>query len=90
MLINDQDAEIDEGTASGSIHRFYTKIKNTLAGDDESLLEEILKGEDNLQDQYVKAIESTKSDIEFLDVIQNQYKDIESTDALLEIKEEAA
>ncbi|MCE9649610.1 MAG: PA2169 family four-helix-bundle protein [Parvibaculum sp.] len=49
----------DEGTALASAHRVFLNLKNSLTGDDQSVINEVERGEDHIKAKFEEALKDS-------------------------------
>lgn len=54
----------DDSSILGTAHRHYVSLKDNLGGDDESIIAEVIRGEEHLLSTYDKAIQPMTSQTE--------------------------
>lgn len=67
--------EDDPGTTTGTLHRAWMTAANAITGDDESVIEAAVNGEQAALDAYEAALDTDLPD-EVRTVIQNQYEQV--------------
>ncbi len=79
-----------DGTFLADVHRFFMDIKHKIDSDDEELMEEVIRGETKLLEEYDDTLQTVKSDEIFAGKLQKQRNDIHTNLELIKAKEEAA
>ena len=83
--LGDRGVEVDDdGSILASAHRTFLSLKTMMGNTDEAILDEVLRGENELREVYDTTIEpATSTDPEF-DFLNTQYKELGDVIAKLE------
>ncbi|WP_299376584.1 PA2169 family four-helix-bundle protein [uncultured Tateyamaria sp.] len=81
----------DDGSLLGTAHRSFVDLKERVMGDDASVVEEVLRGEQHLLDAYDRAIEPMTANSEAYNFATKHYRALsDRLDALKAEKRKAA
>lgn len=77
----------DDGTVLASAHRVFLNLKNSLASDDQSVVNEVERGEDHIKAKYESALKDDTLSAMVKDVIARAYVPVKAGhDQMSELK----
>lgn len=79
----------DDGTALAAAHRMFVNLKIALTGDDQSIVNEVERGEDHIKARYEEALKDTSLSAPVKEAIRTAYASIRADhDQISTIKHE--